>query len=64
MRGTVSVLTLPDLGLAVAAAANVTHARGVDTFALRIAEAFTRHQNRRALPPRTGTTNEIVSSSP
>ena len=38
--GTVSLLTFPDLGLAIAAAANVTHAMGVDPFALRVAEAF------------------------
>jgi CubicO group peptidase (beta-lactamase class C family) len=38
--GTVSLLTFPDLGLAIAAAANVTHAKGVDPFALRVAEAF------------------------
>ena len=44
--GTVSLLTFPDLGLAIAAAANVTDARGVDPFALQVAEAFTRHQNR------------------
>jgi serine beta-lactamase-like protein LACTB len=44
--GTVSLLTFPDLGVAIAAAANVTDARGVDPFALQAAEAFTRHQNR------------------
>ena len=42
MGGTVSLMTFPDLGLAVAAAANVTDARGVNTFALQVAEAFTR----------------------
>jgi CubicO group peptidase (beta-lactamase class C family) len=42
MGGTVSLLTFPDLGLAIAAAANVTHAKGVDPFALRVAEAFAR----------------------
>jgi hypothetical protein len=42
MGGTVSLLTFPELGLAIAAAANVTHARGVDPFAVQIAEAFTR----------------------
>jgi CubicO group peptidase (beta-lactamase class C family) len=62
--GTVSLLTFPDLGLAIAAAANVTDARGVGPFALQVAEAFTRHPNRQALPPRTGTTGNIVSSSP
>ena len=44
--GTVSLLTFPDLGLAIAAAANVADARGVDPFALEIAEAFTRRGNR------------------
>jgi serine beta-lactamase-like protein LACTB, mitochondrial len=50
--GTGSLLTFPDLGLAIAAAANVTDARGVDPFALQVAEAFTRRQNRnrQALP--------------
>ena len=64
MGGTVSLLTFPDLGLAIAAAANVTHASGVDPFALQVAEAFARHQNRQALLLRTGMTIEIVSSSP
>ncbi len=45
--GTVSLLTFPDLGLAIAAAANVTDARGVDPFARQVAEAFTRQRNRR-----------------
>jgi serine beta-lactamase-like protein LACTB, mitochondrial len=42
MGGTVSLVTFPDLGLAVAAAANVTHASGLNPFALQLAEAFTR----------------------
>jgi CubicO group peptidase (beta-lactamase class C family) len=42
MGGTVSLLTFPDLGLAIAAAANVTHATGVHPFAQHVAEAFTR----------------------
>lgn len=46
--GSVSLLTFPDLGLAIAAAANVTDARGVDPFALQVAAAFTRHQRRQA----------------
>jgi CubicO group peptidase (beta-lactamase class C family) len=50
--GTVSLLTFPDLGLAIAAAANVTDARGVDPFARQVAEAFTRHQ---AADPAPGT---------
>jgi serine beta-lactamase-like protein LACTB len=62
MGGTVSLLTFPDFGLAVAAAANVSNVKGVDPFALRIAEVFTRHQNRQALPARNGTTSEIVLS--
>jgi hypothetical protein len=53
--GTVSLLTFPDLGLAIAAAANAADARGVDPFALQVAEAFTRLRRRQALPPRTGT---------
>jgi serine beta-lactamase-like protein LACTB len=44
--GTVSLLTFPDLDVAIAAAANVTDARGVDPFALQVADAFIRHQNR------------------
>jgi CubicO group peptidase (beta-lactamase class C family) len=44
--GTVSLLTFPDLGLAIAAAANVADAKGVNPFALQVAEAFTRHRNR------------------
>jgi serine beta-lactamase-like protein LACTB, mitochondrial len=60
--GTVSLLTFPDLGLAVAAAGNVSNTKGVDPLALRIAEVFTRHQNRQALP-RNGTARKIVSSS-
>jgi hypothetical protein len=40
--GTISLLTFPDLGLAIAAAANVTHPKGVDPFALQVAEAFAR----------------------
>ena len=55
--GTVSLLTFPDLGLAIAAAANVVDARGVDPFALQVAEAFTRH---RQAPARTGKISEIV----
>ncbi len=42
MGGTVSLLTFPDLGLAIAAAANVSAASGVNPFALQVAEAFTR----------------------
>ena len=44
--GTISLLTFPDLGVAIAAAANVTDARGVDPFARLVAAAFSRHQNR------------------
>ena len=46
MGGTVSLLTFPDLGLAVAAAANAAQAQGVNPLALRIAEAFASHQHR------------------
>jgi hypothetical protein len=61
--GTVSLLTFPDLGLAIGAAANVTDASGVNPFAQRVTEAFARHQNRQALSPRTGTTRGIISHS-
>jgi serine beta-lactamase-like protein LACTB, mitochondrial len=40
MGGTVSLLTFPDLGLAIAAAANLADARGVDPFALHVAGQF------------------------
>jgi serine beta-lactamase-like protein LACTB, mitochondrial len=60
--GTVSLLTFPDLALAIAAAANVTDARGVDPFALQVAEAFTRHQRRRATSPRVPSSQFPVSS--
>jgi CubicO group peptidase (beta-lactamase class C family) len=40
MGGSVSLLTFPDLGLAIAASANVSHAAGVDAFARQVAEAF------------------------
>jgi CubicO group peptidase (beta-lactamase class C family) len=45
--GSVSLLTFPDLGLAIAAAANVTFARGVDPFAVRVAETFARLKSHR-----------------
>ena len=44
--GTVSLLTFPDLGVAIAAAANVADAKGIDPFALPVAEAFTRRPSR------------------
>jgi serine beta-lactamase-like protein LACTB, mitochondrial len=44
MGGTISLLTFPESGLAVAAAANVTDAAGVNPFALRIAEAFRKNR--------------------
>ena len=40
--GSVSLLTFPDRGMAIAAAANVSNATGVDRFARRVAEAFVR----------------------
>jgi CubicO group peptidase (beta-lactamase class C family) len=46
--GTVSLLTFPDLGVAIAAAANAQDARGVDPFALQVAEAFSRRHNRKS----------------
>jgi hypothetical protein len=33
-------MTFPDLGLVIAAASNVTHARGVAPLGLKVAEAF------------------------
>jgi hypothetical protein len=42
MGGTISLLTFPDLGLAIAAAANETNAAGVDPFARQVAETFKR----------------------
>ena len=42
--GSVSLLIFPDLGLTVAAAANVSSASGINPFALQVAEAFTNHQ--------------------
>jgi CubicO group peptidase (beta-lactamase class C family) len=41
--GTVSLLTFPDLGLTVAAAANM-NISSVNTFALQVADAFARHR--------------------
>ncbi|MEO5821743.1 MAG: serine hydrolase domain-containing protein [Vicinamibacteraceae bacterium] len=58
--GTVSLLAFPDLGLAVAIAANVADAKGVGPLALQIAEAFARQhkkpieQTRRRSPPSNG----------
>lgn len=46
--GTVSLLTFPDLGLAIAAAANAADARGVDPLALQVAEAFARPASTRS----------------
>jgi len=40
--GTVSLLTFPDRGLVIAAATNVSNANGVDPFARRLAEVFSR----------------------
>ena len=49
--GSVTLLTIPAHGLAVAVAANVTDASGVGQFALRVAEAFaTRASSRDATP--------------
>ena len=38
---------LPDLGLTVAAADNMTNVTGVNPFALRVADTFARHQTGR-----------------
>lgn len=40
--GTVTLLTFPDRGLAVAVAANTSEARGLQAFALQVADAFAR----------------------
>jgi hypothetical protein len=42
MGGSVALLTFPDLGLAIAAAANVADVKQVNAFALQVAEAFAR----------------------
>jgi CubicO group peptidase (beta-lactamase class C family) len=42
MGGTTSFMTFPDLGLVIAAATNVSHAKGVAPLGLKFAEAFTR----------------------
>jgi CubicO group peptidase (beta-lactamase class C family) len=42
--GSVSLVTFPDLGLAIAAAANSTDVKGLHPFALNVAEAFSRRQ--------------------
>jgi serine beta-lactamase-like protein LACTB len=46
--GTTSLMTFPDLGLAIAATTNVSHAKGVDVFGLKVAEAFARPASERA----------------
>jgi CubicO group peptidase (beta-lactamase class C family) len=43
--GSVSLLTFPDLGLAIAAAANITDASGVYPFALQVAETFAKSES-------------------
>jgi len=42
MGGTTSLMTFPDLGLAIATASNVSYAKGVAPFGLKVAAAFTR----------------------
>jgi CubicO group peptidase (beta-lactamase class C family) len=42
MGGTTSFMTFPDLGLVIAATSNVSYARGVAPFSLKVAEAFAR----------------------
>jgi hypothetical protein len=46
--GSVSLLTFPDLGLVVAAAANETYANGVNAFARQVAELFATDRDREA----------------
>ena len=48
--GSATLLTFPDLGLAVAVAANVTDAAGVGPFALEVAGAFARKRGAPAQP--------------
>ena len=45
--GTISLVTFPDLGLVIAAASNVSYAKGVAPFGQKVAEAFTRPANER-----------------
>jgi serine beta-lactamase-like protein LACTB len=52
--GTVTLLLFPDLGLAVAAAANVTDATGLGPFALAVAEGFARPSGTRGSAPQPG----------
>jgi len=40
MGGTISLLTFPDLGLVIAAASNVSYAKGVAPLGLKVAETF------------------------
>lgn len=42
MGGTISLMMFPDLGLVIAAASNVSHAKGVAPLGLKVAEAFAR----------------------
>jgi CubicO group peptidase (beta-lactamase class C family) len=42
MGGTISLVTFPDHGLVIAAASNVSYAKGVAPLGLKVAEAFTR----------------------
>ena len=42
--GSVSLLTFPGLGIAIAAASNVTDARGVNAYALQVADAFAKQR--------------------
>jgi serine beta-lactamase-like protein LACTB, mitochondrial len=57
--GTVSLLTFPDLGLAIAAAANVTDASGVNPFARQVAEAFTKELGARGSGARGSGTRQF-----
>lgn len=40
--GSISLMAFPDLGLAIAAASNVSHAKGITPFGLKVADAFAR----------------------
>ena len=45
--GTISLMTFPDRGLVIAAASNVSYAKGVAPLGLKVAEAFTRPASER-----------------
>ena len=60
--GSVSLLTFPDFGIAIAAASNVTDARGVNAYALQVADAFAQTKLESSTAP--GTPQTSAPSSP